>query len=152
MATDNTEVDPDWDAPVGLNVTPAAIIHALFWSADSVHTGWDSCVDHDLVVWEVSAVDDNSDNHCRLVEQEYADDEANDVTWHDWTVELKLSSTYVSAHWRAQVNANMADWEWCTSEAEKAFTGACLFVGKRIRRGLVVESSSPSPRGNRTHH
>lgn len=152
MSEVDTEVEPDWDAPIEVQVTPAALIHSLFWSAEAVHTGWDSCVEHDLVVFELAAVDDHNENHCRLIEQEYLDDESAEVTWHDWTVELKLGNVYVAAHWRAQLDANLADWDWCALEAEKAFTGACVLVGKRVRRGLVVEAQPDSRRVPRTHH
>ena len=37
--TDPT-LEPDWDAPIKVQLTPAAIIHTLFPSADGVHTGW----------------------------------------------------------------------------------------------------------------
>jgi len=92
--------EPDWDAAIDLQLAPAAIIHALFGSAESVHTGWESCIQHDLVVFELSAIDDHSDNHCRLIEQEYVEDPSQEITWHDWIVELKLGRVYISAHWR----------------------------------------------------
>ncbi|MGE0384083.1 MAG: hypothetical protein AB7Q97_05085 [Gammaproteobacteria bacterium] len=152
MSDVDDQVEPDWDSQINLALTPGAIAHALFWSADTVHTGWDSCIEHDLIMWEITALDDNNDNYCRLVEQEYADDENAEMTWHDWTVELKLGSIHVTGHWRAQANSNFSDWDWCAAEAEKAYTSACLLVGKRVRRGLVVESQSEAPRVSRTHH
>ena len=141
MTESDTEaaMEPDWDAPIRVQLTPAAIIHALFPSADGVHTGWESCVDHALVTQETNAVDDLSGNHCRLAKQEYVEDHTPDVTWHDWVVELKLGGIYISAHWRAQHNANPVDLDWCMGEAENAFVNACVLVGKRIRRGLTIE-------------
>lgn len=156
METDMSRVDsghePDWDTAVDLQLAPAAIIHALFWSAGSVHTGWESCVQHDLVVFEISAIDDHSDNHCRLAEQEYVEDPSEEVTWHDWSVELKLGHVYISAHWRARMDDSPAEWDWCADEAEKAFSAAAVLVGKRVRRGLAVESEPNSARAPRTHH
>jgi hypothetical protein len=152
MSDVDEQGDPDWDMQLSVALSPGAIAHSLFWSADTVHTGWDSCIQHDLIVWEITAIDDNNDNHCRLVEQEYADEEQAELTWHDWTVEVKLGSVYASAHWRASANSSLSDWDWCAQEAEKAFTGTCLLVGKRVRRGLVVESQSAQPRVPRTHH
>ncbi len=152
MSEAETTVDPDWDTQIGLNITPAALIHAILWSADAVHTAWESCIEHDLIVWEITAVDDLSENHSRLVEQEYLDEESADITWHDWTVELKLGNVYISGHWRAQADTSLADWDWCANEAEKAFTAACTLVGKRVRRGLVVEAQPDARRPPRTHH
>ena len=144
--------EPDWDVAIDLQLAPAAIIHALFWSAGSVHTGWESCVQHDLVVFELSAIDDHSDNHCRLIEQEYVEDPADEATWHDWSVELKLGRVYISAHWRARLDDSPAEWSWCADEADKAFAAAALLVGKRVRKGLVVESQPTERRVPRTHH
>ncbi|MFZ5653601.1 MAG: hypothetical protein ACOY42_04250 [Pseudomonadota bacterium] len=144
--------EPDWDTPIQLQLAPAGLIHALFWSAESVHTGWTSCVQHDLVVFELSAIDDHSDNYCRLAEQEYVEDPSEEVTWHDWSVELKLGRVYISAHWRARLDDSPAEWDWCAAEAEKAFAAAAVLVGKRVRRGLAVESEPNSGRAPRTHH
>lgn len=152
MSQPEDDVDPDWDTQIAMTTTPSSIIHALFWSADAVHTGWESCIEHDLVIWDMTAVDDGNDNHCRLVEQEYADEDERDLTWHDWTVELKLANVYISAHWRAQGGGNLSGWDWCAKEAEEAYTRACVLVGKRVRRGLVVESEPQTPRAPRTHH
>ena len=149
----DTTVEPDWDAPISIALTPAAIIHAVFPTADSVHTGWDSCIDQSLVVAETNAVDDVSGNHCRLIRQEYMEDHAPEVTWQDWTVELKLSNTYISGHWRVEQTVAPSEWEWCRSEAESAFTSACTYIGKRVRRGLLIEEPPSSmPTASRTHH
>ncbi len=152
MTIDATNGEPDWDTPLTITLTPEAIIYALFSSADTVHTGWESCVDRSLIVSEITAVDEQSDNHCRLVGQEYVEDEAPDVTWHDWAVELKLGEIYVTAHWHSQENASPSDWDWSAQEAETAFSSACLLIGKRVRRGLVVEEPSRALRTPRTHH
>ena len=148
----DTAVEPDWDLPLKLQLTPAGVIHALFASADSVHTGWDSCIDHGLVATETTAIDDLTGNHCRLVKQEYVEDHEPDQTWHDWVVELKLGDTYISAHWRVQHSTTPVEWEWCVSEAENAFATGCVLIGKRVRRGLVIEEPPNSLPGSRTHH
>jgi hypothetical protein len=152
MTQTDGNVEPDWETAISLKLTPAAIIHALYTSADSVHTGWESCIEHSLIVSEITALDEQGENHCRLVEQEYVEDEHPDVTWHDWTVELKVASVYVSAHWRAQTSTSPSDWDWCSAEAERAFSGACVLVGKRVRRGLLLEERKDPPRATRTHH
>ena len=91
MSDYETAMEPEWDAPIGLQVTPRAIIECVFWNADAVHTGYESCVDPKLVIVDTIAHEDNGDNYCRYVEQEYVEEEApEDTTWHDWTVELKL--------------------------------------------------------------
>jgi hypothetical protein len=100
----------------------------------------------------MTVVDEGSGNHCRLVEQSYAEDDAPEVNWHDWAVELRLGDTYVIGHWRAQDDASPSDWDWCAAEAENAFTRACVLLGKRVRRGLVVDEPMRAPRPARTHH
>jgi hypothetical protein len=152
MSEADVAVEPDLDTPITLTLTPAALMDALFNSADSVHTGWDSCVEAGLVVADMTVVDDASGNHCRLVEQEYVEDESPDVTWHDWAVELKLGESFVTGHWRVQVAESPSEWDWCAAEAEDAFGRACVLVGKRVRRGLVVEEPVRAPRPSRTHH
>ena len=149
----DTTVEPDWDLPVTIQLSPAAIIHAVFPTADSVHTGWDTCIDQSLVVAETNAVEDLTGNHCRLIRQEYTEDHTPDATWHDWTVELKLGDTHISAHWRVEHTVSPAEWEWCLSEAETAFATACTYIGKRVRRGLLIEDPPNSmPAASRTHH
>ena len=133
------DMEPDWDIALSVTLTPAAIAHVLFGSAPQVHTGWDTCIDPQLAVAELSAVDELSGNHCRLVQQEYEEEDSGETVWHDWAVELKLKEIYLSAHWRAEVGGSGAEWEWCVTEAERAFTQACLLVGKRVLRGMVVE-------------
>ena len=139
------DMEPDWDTALAVTLTPAAIAHVLFGSAPQVHTGWDTCIDPQLAVAELLAVDDLSGNHCRLVQQEYEEEDSGETVWHDWAVELKLKEIYVSAHWRAEVGGSGADWEWCVTEAERAFTQACLLVGKRVLRGMVVEEMPGAP-------
>ena len=47
----------------------------------------------------------------------------------------------------------MIDWEWCAKEAETAFERGCVLMGKRVRRGLVVEEAPPAtPAPKRTAH
>ena len=131
------QMDPDWDTPVTLPLTPSTIGQAIFANAHEVHTGWESCIDPALVVNEVLATNGDR-HHCRMVEQEYEEEDDTSVVWHDWTVELKLGEIYMSAHWRVQVSASGADWDWCVNEAETAFSHACVLMGKRVIKGLVV--------------
>lgn len=152
MSHDDSGQEPDWDTAISLHLSPAALIHALFWSAGSVHTGWGSCVQDDLVVFEINTIDDASDNHCRLIEQEYVEDPAEEITWHDWSVELKLGSVYISAHWRARLDDSPSEWDWCADQAEKAFAAAAVLVGKRVRRGIAVEAEPDRRPIPRTHH
>ncbi len=98
------------------------------------------------------AHEDNGDNYCRYVEQEYVEDEATeDTIWHDWTVELKLGETFVVAHWRAQVGGSPSEWDWCERESEKAFAVASSrasattvgMVSSRTARERVMPSLLP---------
>jgi hypothetical protein len=100
----------------------------------------------------MTVADDAGGNYCRLVEQAYAEDEQPDVTWHDWAVELRLGEVYVTAHWRTEEDASPSDWEWCALQAEEAFSRACVLLGKRVRRGLVVDEPVRAPKPARTHH
>ena len=63
-----SDLEPDWDSPLSLSLTPAAIFTVLFASADEVHTAWQSCVDSALVVGENMARDEGSANYCRLAD------------------------------------------------------------------------------------
>ena len=83
-----SDLEPDWESPLTLSLTPTAIFTVLFASADEVHTAWQSCVDSALVVGENVARDEGSANYCRLVEQEYEED-GSVGPWHDWCVEVK---------------------------------------------------------------
>jgi len=152
MSEAERDYDPDWDTPLEFSLTPEAIMHSVFWTADTVHTGWESCVDQRLVISDMTAIDEDNGSYCRLAEQEYVEDESPEVTWHDWTVELKVGDTFVTAHWQVQTTESPAFWEWCASQAEQAFSTACVLVGKRVRRGLVVEENPNTPRVPRTHH
>lgn len=152
MAPNDAPVDPDWDTPLHLTLPPRAIIHAVFYTAESVHTGWESCVDPALAVYEVAAGDPMNNALCRLIEQEYVEDADPNLTWHDWTVELRLGNVYVVGHWRAPVAGSPADWAWCNEEAERAFTTACALIGRRVRRGLAVEEPSAGDDSRHTRH
>ena len=144
--------EPDPDTPLSLTLTPAAIMDAAFASADQAHTGWESCVEPALVIADMTVIDDAGANYCRLVEQAYTEDEAPDVTWHDWAVELRVGDTYITAHWRTEEDASPSDLEWCAREAEDAFTRVCVLLGKRVRRGLVVDEPVRAPRPARMRH
>jgi hypothetical protein len=145
---DNT---PDWDQPVTLSIVPSDLINALFVTANSVHTGWSSCVEKALVVNDTAAMDERTGNYVRLAEQELTDEEDSDVTWHDWTVEILLGDVMVTGHWQIQLTAAPLDWEWCAREAESAFEKAALLVGKRVRRTLTVDRG-PEPAQPATRH
>lgn len=140
-------LDPDWDSPLTLNVTPAGLAGALFSSADEVHTAWQSCVDPNLVVAESVAHDAHTPNYCRLVEQEYEEDGSEGI-WHDWCVELHIGEIYISGHWRLPTDARGSEWGWSNDEAQKAFTAGCVLFGRRVGRTVYVEEpleSGPSP-------
>lgn len=148
-------MDPDWDDELNLAVSPRGIIHALFGSASTVHTGWESCADQAAVLAEVHTADASGSAYCRLVEQEFVDeDDPGGSAWHDWMVEVVINEVFISAHWQVPVDAPPMEWEWCANECEKAFTGACVLFGKRVRRGLGIEelpSDSP-PKEPQTRH
>jgi hypothetical protein len=144
--------EPDWDTEIALTLTPAAIIHSLFGTADTVHTGWSSCVDDSLVAEELTVTDAEGRNHCRMVRQRYVEEEEPEETWNDWTVEIQIGRVCVAGHWRSRETSSPSELDWCSGEAEKAFSGACLLVGKRVRRGLVVEEPPAAERPSRTHH
>ncbi len=144
------DIDPDWDTQLTISLTPAVIAHVAFTSAPQVHTGWESCLDPQLIIAELNAVQDETGNHCRLVQQEYEEEGDENIVWHDWTVELKLGQTFLSAHWRTSVTSSGAEWDWCVREAEAAFKSAGLLVGKRITRGMVVDDLPAS--ANVTRH
>ena len=140
-------LDPDWDSPLTLNVTPAGLAGALFSSADEVHTAWQSCVDQNLIVAESVAHDAHTANYCRLVEQEY-EEEGSEGIWHDWCVELRIGEVFVSGHWRLPTDAHGSDWTWSNEEAQRAFTAGCVLFGRRVGRTVYVEEpleSGPPP-------
>lgn len=144
--------DPAWEEPISLQLSPARLFSALMPTADSVHTGWQSCIEDALAQVSSTLVDELSGNHCRLAELEYADQENASETWHDWTVELRLGEVYLSGHWRERVGGSPADWAWCAAQAEEAFTRACVLIGKRVRRGFVSDSPVEGLRTSRTRH
>lgn len=146
------EDEPAWDAPLTVTLTPDTLMNTVFLSAESVHTGWESCVEQRLVVADNHVVEESSGNHCRLAEQEYADDEQPEDFWHDWTLELRIGEVYVIAHWRARSPGSPADWAWCAAEAENAFIQACTLIGRRVRRGILVDESSGQGRASKTRH
>lgn len=141
-ATDET-TEPDWDTQLDLRLSAGGLIHALFATASSVHTGWSSCVDRTLVTSDISTLDEKTGNYCRLAEQEFVEDDSEEDLWHDWTVELRLGEVIVTGHWQIPANSSPMEWEWCAQEAEAAFDKACALFGKRIRRGIGVEEPDP---------
>jgi len=136
---EEASLDPDWSEQLTITLSAGNIAHTLFASAAQVHTGWDSCVEPELCVFELNAVEHHSSNHCRLVELEYEEDDQPGVVWHDWTVELKIGEVYLSAHWRAPISAPGSEWDWCAEEARKSFDRACVLIGKRVTTGVAIE-------------
>jgi hypothetical protein len=144
--------DPDLDSPLTLTLTPELIVHAVMESASAVHTGWESCVDDEALLAQVQAMDDTGDKAVRLVEQEFADEQDNDAVWHDWTVEVRIGRIYILGHWQLRTNAPPLDWEWNQRAAERAFERACVLLGRRTRRGLMIDEPIPRelpPRSSR---
>ncbi|MGD8206723.1 MAG: hypothetical protein PVH47_01465 [Thiohalocapsa sp.] len=135
--------DPDWDSPLKIKLTPELIVHALMANAAAVHTGWESCIEEDLVLSEVVAMDDSGGAAVRLVEQELADEQEADVVWHDWALEVRIGKVITTGHFSLRTNAAPLDWEWHAREAENAFERACVLLGRRVRRGLVIEEPMP---------
>jgi len=135
----NNSADPDLDSPLRLSLTPELVIHALFRTASAVHTGWSSCVEVALVVRDLVGMDESSGNYCRLVEQEFVEDDKEDVVWHDWAVEIRIGDVLTTGHWQLQVTASPLEWEWCAREAEAAFEKGCVLFGKSVRRGIGLE-------------
>jgi lysozyme family protein len=134
-----TAAEPDWDTPLTVTLTPALLIHALFATANTVHTGWTSCVEETLSLNDLVCMDERTGSYCRLVEQEYVEDDNEETVWHDWAVEVRLGNVLVTGHWQIQTTLSPMDWDWCAREAERAFEKACVLFGRRIRRGVGVE-------------
>lgn len=143
MTEVDTATEPDWDAPLELTVTPAGLFHSLFQTASTVHTGWSSCADPTLIQADLTTMDDASGNYCRMIEQEYVEDGNEELVWHDWLVEIRLGEVLISGHWQLQASAPPLDWNWAAREAETAFEKACVLVGKRVRRTLMVDGPQP---------
>ncbi len=143
MKSTDDSSEPDWDTQLEVSLTPTGLIHSLFATASSVHTGWSSCVDRSLVVSDLSSMDESTGNYCRLAEQEFVEEGNQEELWHDWTVELRLGEVLVTGHWQIPDNSPPMEWEWCAREAETAFDKACVLFGKRIRRGIGVEGPDP---------
>lgn len=147
-----TAPEPDWDSPLRLQLTPELIVHAVMDNASAVHTGWQSCVEESVVLDQMQVIDDTGANAIRLVEQEFADEEEPETAWHDWTLEVRIGKVIVTGHWQVRTNAPPLDWEWHARAAERAFERACVLLGRRARRGLVVEEPMPRdlpPRASR---
>jgi hypothetical protein len=146
------QTDPDWDMPLTIKLTPELIVHALMQNAAAVHTGWESCIDDDLALSQLVAMDDAGSNAVRLVEQEFMDEQEEDLVWHDWALEVRIGKVITTGHFSLRVNSPPLDWEWHAREAENAFDRACVLIGRRVRRGLVIEEPMPRelpPRASR---
>ena len=142
--SEDLEDGSEWHGELKLRLTPVHLAHSMFYSARQVHTGRQSCIEPQCVVFELNAADAGSGHHVRFVEQEYASEE-EDGFWHDWTVEVCIGDLYITAHWQVPMDVGPADWDWCLREAEKAFERACLLLGKRVRKGMVVEEMGDDP-------
>ncbi|MBK1708859.1 MULTISPECIES: hypothetical protein [Marichromatium] len=153
MPLEDTVGDPDLDTPLSLTLSPAMLFHALMGSASAVHTGWQSCIDNALVVSELIATDDRVGNYCRLVEQEFVEDEQPDTVWHDWTLEIRIDPVLITGHWQLPATAHPSEWEWNAREARRAFERACVLFGRRTRPGVVIDEPAPAapsvPRASR---
>ncbi|MCB2263427.1 MAG: hypothetical protein LGR52_10940 [Candidatus Thiosymbion ectosymbiont of Robbea hypermnestra] len=152
MIEEQDHTEPDWNNPLPLSLTPAMLIHSLMTTASAVHTGWSSCIDEQLVVSSLMSLDDTVGNYVRLVEQEFYEDEDPDAAWHDWTLELRIANVLISGHWQVAITAPPMEWTWYAKEAERAFERASLLVGRRVRKGLMVDDPTPEqlpPRASR---
>lgn len=153
MIEEQAGTEPDWDSPLQVKLTPALLIHALMATASAVHTGWSSCIDEKLVVSGVVSIDDAAGNYVRLAEQEFYEDEDPEVVWRDWTLEIRIANVLITGHWQIPVSASPMEWEWHARAAERAFDRACLLLGRRVRKGLMVDEPAPSeqvpPRSSR---
>lgn len=152
MNDKDTASEPDWDSPMSLNLTPARLIHALFSTANVVHTGWSSCVEHSLVVADLAAMDDGTGDYCRLVEQEFVEDGKQETVWHDWAVEIRIGEVLITGHWQLETSAPPLDWNWAAREAETVFEKACVLFGKRIRRGIKVDDPPDTEPPTKSRH
>jgi len=144
MTEEQDATEPDWDSSLRLELTPALLIHALMATASTVHTGWSSCIDERLVVSSVASMDDTAGNYVRLAEQEFYEDEDPKVVWHDWTLEIRIANVLTIGHWQIPASVSPMEWAWHSGEAEQAFERACLLVGRRVHKGLVVDEPAPS--------
>jgi hypothetical protein len=65
---------------------------------------------------------------------------------------VRIGKVYTIGHWQLRTNAAQLDWEWHARAAEQAFERACVLVGRRVRRGLVIDEPMPRdlpPRSSR---
>lgn len=150
MSQDQAGVEPDWDGPLQLTLTPALIIHALMATATATHTGWESCIDEGLVLSNLVAMDDGSGHYVRLAEQEFIEDADPETVWHDWTLEVRIAGVLTTGHWQVPVGGPPWEWQWHAREAEQAFERACVLIGRRVGRGLVVVEPQPSDGATRS--
>jgi hypothetical protein len=103
-------------------------------------------------VSELVVMDDSGGASVRLVEQQFADEEDSDVVWQDWAVEVRIGRVVTTGHFSVRSNAPALDWNWHLQEAERAFDRACVLVGRKVRRGLVIDEPLPRelpPRASR---
>lgn len=136
-----TEDEPSWDTKLQITLTPKLLIHSLFATTHSVHTGWTSCIDETLSQVNIISLDESTGNYCRFIEQEYVDDDEDETIMHDWTVELHLGETFITGHWQVEsVSTSPIDWDWCAKQAELAFEKGCVLFGRRVRRKIEVEA------------
>jgi hypothetical protein len=154
MIEEQDSADPDWDSPLQIKLTPRLLIHAIMGTASAVHTGWASCIDDKLLMADLVSMDDAAGHYVRLAEQEFYEDEDPETVWHDWTVEIRIGNVITAGHWQILATAPPMEWEWNVREAEKAFSVACVLIGRRVRRGLAVEepaAAEQTPPRSRRH-
>lgn len=144
MSQEQASVEPDWEQALPLTMTPALIIHSVMATASAVHTGWESCIDDRLILSNLVAMDDKTGHYVRLVEQEYHEEADPETVWHDWTLEIRIANVLTTGHWQAPVGGPAIESEWQAREAEQAFERACVLLGRRVSRGLVVVEPQPS--------
>jgi hypothetical protein len=135
--------DPDWDSPLTFQLTPELLAHAVMHTASAVHTGWESCVDEEAILSQIVALGDHGEASVRLLEQELVDEDDANESWHDWTLEVRVGRLITVGHWQIRSKSAPLDWEWSATAAERAFELACVLLGKRVRRGLLVEEPMP---------
>lgn len=152
MTEEQDASQPDWDTPLTLRLNPAQLIHALMTTASAVHTGYASCVDDSLILNNLVSMDEATGNYVRLLEQEFYEDEDPETVWRDWTLEIFVNKVLITGHWQIPANASPMEWQWNAREAERAFDRACVLLGRRIHRQLVVDELLPAelpPRASR---
>ena len=153
MTETETTAQPDWETPLSTTISAGSLIETLFSTASDTHTGWSSCIEDEFVISNLTVTGQDKSDYCRLIEQEYIEEDQNDLIWHDWTVEIHLGDIYIAGHWQIPSATVPIEWEWCEKEATFAFEKACVLFGRKVRRALAIEEtlSSTRPPNTRQH-